>query len=75
MATFIQDNLEEILNKWQEMMKEDSEERFFQVMSQEVIDKTSREFAELMISNLFEGENNYENRLIEFTNKVVRFGW
>jgi rsbT co-antagonist protein RsbR len=75
MATFIQDNLEEILNKWQEMMNEDTEERFFQVMSQEVIDKTSREFAELMISNLFEGENNYENRLKEFTNKVVRFGW
>jgi len=48
---------------------------FFQVMSQEVIDKTSREFAELMISNLFEGENNYDNRLKEFTNKVVRFGW
>jgi rsbT co-antagonist protein RsbR len=75
MATFIQDNLDEILNRWQDMMKEDSEERFFQVMSQEVIDKTSREFAELMISNLFEGENNYENRLKEFTNKVVRFGW
>jgi rsbT co-antagonist protein RsbR len=75
MATFIQDNLDEILNRWQEMMKDDSEERFFQVMSQEVIDKTSREFAELMISNLFEGENNYDNRLKEFTNKVVRFGW
>ena len=75
MATFIQDNLEEILNRWQDMMKDDSEERFFQVMSQDVIDKTSREFAELMISNLFEGENNYDNRLKEFTNKVVRFGW
>lgn len=75
MATFIQDNLDEILNRWQEMMKDDSEERFFQVMSQEVIDKTSREFAELMISNLFEGEKNYDNRLKEFTNKVVRFGW
>lgn len=75
MATFIQDNLDEILNRWQDMMKDDSEERFFQVMSQDVIDKTSREFAELMISNLFEGENNYDNRLKEFTNKVVRFGW
>ncbi|HSO56929.1 MAG TPA: RsbT co-antagonist protein RsbRA [Paenisporosarcina sp.] len=75
MASFIQDNLEEILYKWQEKMKEDSEERFLQVMSDDVINKTSREFAELMISNLFEGENNYDNRLKEFTNKVVRFGW
>ena len=75
MASFIQDNLEEIIARWQELMKEDSEERFFQIMSQDVIDKTSREFAELMISNLYEGETNYENRLKDFTNKVVRFGW
>lgn len=75
MTTFMQDNIEEILVEWQELMKDDSDERFFQVMSQDVITKTSREFAELMISNLFEGENDYDNRLKEFTNKVVRFGW
>jgi len=76
LATFIQDNLEDILSKWQELMKDDTEERFFQIMSQEVIDRTSREFAELMISNLFEEESgNYDNRLNEFTSKVVRFGW
>lgn len=75
LASFIQDNLEEILLKWQQMMKEDSDDRFFQIMSQDVIDRTSREFAELMISNLFEDNNNFDNRLNEFTNKVVRFGW
>lgn len=74
-ATLVQENLDEILVNWQELMKEDSEERFFQVMSQSVIDNTSREFAELMISNLLEGENKYENRLNVFTSKVVRFGW
>lgn len=76
LALFIQDNLEEILSKWQELMKDDTEERFFQIMSQEVVDRTSREFAELMISNLFEEDSsNYDNRLNEFTSKVVRFGW
>jgi len=74
-ATFIHNNLDEILVNWQELMKEDNDERFFQVMTKDVIDKTSREFAELMISNLFEGESSYENRLNEFTSKVVRFGW
>ncbi len=75
MAIFIRDNQDEILGKWQELMKNDSEELFFQVISQAVIVKTSREFSELMISNLVENENNYEYRLNEFTNKVVRFGW
>ena len=74
-ATFIQDNRDEIIIRWQELMKDDTAERFFQVMSLEVIDKTSREFADLMISNLSEGKKNYETRLNEFTNKVVRFGW
>ncbi|WP_075619256.1 RsbT co-antagonist protein RsbRA [Paenisporosarcina indica] len=74
-ATLVQDNLDEILVNWKELMKEDSEERFFQIMSQSVIDNTSREFAELMVSNLLEGENKYENRLNIFTSKVVRFGW
>jgi rsbT co-antagonist protein RsbR len=74
-ATFIHNNLDEILVTWQELMREDNDERFFQVMTQDVIDKTSREFAELMISNLFEGESTYESRLNEFTTKVVRFGW
>lgn len=75
MAIFIRDNQDEILDKWQKLMKNDSEELFFQVISQAVIVKTSREFSELMISNLVEKENNYEHRLNEFTNKVVRFGW
>jgi len=75
MTTFMQHNIEEILVEWQELMKDDSDERFFQIMSQDVITKTSREFADLMISNLFEDENDYDNRLKEFTNKVVRFGW
>jgi len=74
-ATLVQDNLDEILVNWQELMREDSEEKFFQIMSQSVVDSTSREFAELMISNLLEGENKYENRLNVFTSKVVRFGW
>jgi len=74
-ATYIQKNIEDILLKWQELMKEDSEERFFQIMSKEVVDKTSLEFAQLMISHLIEGENSYEDRLKEFTAKVVRFGW
>ena len=38
-------------------MKEDKEERFFQFMPDELIDKTSKEFAELMTSNLLQCED------------------
>ena len=74
-ANFIQANQDEIIDQWQDLMGQDQEEKFFQIMTQDVVNKTSREFSELMVSNLFEGDNMYESRLKEFTSKVVRFGW
>ena len=43
-----------LLRNGQSRMKEDKGERFFHFMSTEVIEKTSREFAELMTSNIHE---------------------
>ncbi|WP_298832359.1 RsbT co-antagonist protein RsbRA [uncultured Planococcus sp.] len=75
MAQYIQGNLTEIISQWQEKMKNEKEERSFQVMPTELMNQTSHEFAELMISNLLESHQAYESRLIDFAEKVVRLGW
>ena len=75
MAECIQQNLEVIIESWQSRMKEEKEERFFHFMPDELIDKTSREFAELMTSNLLEVDVINSEKLTDFTEKVVRFGW
>ena len=75
MAQYIQGNLTEIISKWQEKMKNEKDERSFQVMSTELMNQTSHEFAELMISNLLESHQAYENRINDFAEKVVRLGW
>ena len=75
MAQYIQGNLTEIISKWQEKMKDEKDERSFQVMPNELMNQTSHEFAELMISNLLESHQAYENRLNDFAEKVVRLGW
>jgi rsbT co-antagonist protein RsbR len=75
MAGYIQENSTEIISKWQELMKNEKNERSFQVMPTDLMNQTSREFADLMVSNLLESHQAYENRLNDFAEKVVRLGW
>lgn len=71
----IKSYLDDLIVNWQKRMEEEREERFFQYMPAEVVDKTSREFAELMTSNLLIADDVNEVKLTEFAEKVVRFGW
>ncbi|WP_033543553.1 RsbT co-antagonist protein RsbRA [Planococcus sp. CAU13] len=74
-ARYIQENMTGIISNWQEMMKNEESERSFEVMPAELMNQTSREFAELMTSNLLESHQAYESRLNDFSEKVVRYGW
>ncbi|ANU24305.1 RsbT co-antagonist protein RsbRA [Planococcus donghaensis] len=75
MAQYIQGNLTEIVSRWQEKMKNEKEELSFRIMPEELMNQTSYEFAELMISNLLESHQAYESRINDFAEKVVRLGW
>lgn len=75
MATYIQENMTDIIAKWQQMMRDEKGEPSFQVMSEEMVNQTSREFAGLMTSSLLESHQVYEDRLQDFAEKVVRLGW
>lgn len=44
-------------------------------MPKQLLEKTSREFAELMTLNIREGNLIHTDKLNDFTEKVVRFGW
>ena len=71
----LNNHMDEVLERWQSRMKEERGERFFQFMPDGLVDKTSREFAELMTSNLIESEHVDSDKLTDFTEKIVRFGW
>ena len=71
----INEQKEVILGRWGEVMKSVEEERFFHFMPDELVEKTSREFAELMTSNLLHADVVNAEKLAGFTEKVVRFGW
>lgn len=75
LAVGIKKHMDDILERWTEKMQAEKGERFFQYMPAEMVDKTSREFAELMTSNVSEKDNVNPEKLTEFAEKVVRFGW
>lgn len=74
-AAYIHENIDEILEKWKIKMGEEKDDRFFQIMSDNIIDNTVREFGELMISNLTEERAIYTAKLNDFSGQIVRYGW
>lgn len=72
---YIQTNREEILTNWIKSMKEKSDERVLKVVSDQVFVGTSREFIDLIVSNLQDSDEKYSEKLVEFAEKVVRLAW
>lgn len=72
---YIQNQKEYILNQWVERMKEKSDDRVLRVVSNQVFVGTSREFVEMVISNLNDTNEEYSERLHDFAEKVVKLGW
>lgn len=75
MVEGINQYMDEIIERWIKRMKEEKGERFFHFMPDHLVDKTSREFAELMTSNISETTSIDSEKINDFTEKIVRFGW
>lgn len=75
MVNSINQHMDEIIERWIKRMKEEKGERFFHFMPEHLVEKTSREFAELMTSNIRETSTIDSDKINEFTEKIVRFGW
>lgn len=65
----------EIKSEWMERMRSQTDERALRLVSDVMFERTSGEFVELMISNLKESKEEFNNRLTDFAEKVVRLGW
>lgn len=75
MVEGINKNIDVIIEQWEERMKDEKGEKFFHFMPTNLVEKTSREFAELVTSSISEMDVVNSEKLSNFTEKVVRFGW
>lgn len=72
---FIEAHKLDILDEWIKTTKDENDDRVVRVVSDQVFNSTSREFVDLIISNLTGSKEDYHSRLTEFAEKVVRLGW
>ncbi|HLO10869.1 MAG TPA: RsbT co-antagonist protein RsbRA [Pseudoneobacillus sp.] len=72
---YIKSNKKELLQVWIEKMKEEANERVIRVVSDKVFTGTSQEFIEVIISNISGNKNEFEIKLTDFAETIVRLGW
>ncbi|WP_404469382.1 RsbT co-antagonist protein RsbRA [Sutcliffiella horikoshii] len=73
--TYIDDNRETIFNQWIEGMDEIGEKKELKAISEKVYLSTSREYINLLLSNISKDMDNLSVVLTDFAEKIVRFGW
>jgi len=73
--TYIDDNRETIFNQWIEGMDEIGEKKELKAISEKVYLSTSREYINLLLSNISKDLDNLSAVLTDFAEKIVRFGW
>ncbi|WP_100330095.1 RsbT co-antagonist protein RsbRA [Bacillus xiapuensis] len=72
---YVQTHKSDILNQWIESMKEEADDRAVTTMSDQMFTRTSSEFIELLISNFVETEQEFQYRVKDFAEKIVKLGW
>ncbi|WP_019244123.1 MULTISPECIES: STAS domain-containing protein [Bacillus] len=75
MFDYISKNKTEILDKWVDLMKEEADDRMVKVVSDQLFFETSNELIDLIITYKQESQNEFKEKLTEFTEKIVCFGW
>ncbi|GIN86564.1 modulator protein RsbR [Heyndrickxia sporothermodurans] len=72
---YIPAHKEEILDEWMKQVKKDGDERFINVVSDQIYVSTSSEFVEVVLSRLTDTNENYNEKLVEFAERIVKLGW
>ncbi len=72
---YVQSHSDEILSEWIEFMRKETDERAVQAVSDHMFTKTSAEFIQLVMSNFSESEEKFQERAVDFSEKIVRLGW
>ncbi|MBS4219439.1 STAS domain-containing protein [Bacillus sp. FJAT-49711] len=74
-VNFIKKREDDILELWMDEMKNISDERAINIISDQVFYNTSKEFLELLISSILDSNEKYYDKIGNFAENVVRIGW
>ncbi|KUP04451.1 RsbR protein [Bacillus coahuilensis m2-6] len=72
---FVKDHQDEIQKHWKDRMQKEADIRYVKVISEEVFDRTSREFIHLIFADLMGDNTEFASKLEYFSEKIIRLGW
>ncbi|HEY4553574.1 MAG TPA: RsbT co-antagonist protein RsbRA [Bacillaceae bacterium] len=74
-AKYIRDHENELLVDWMARMKEISDERVINTVSDMVFQNTSKDFIDLVVSRIIDTQDKYNEKVDGFAENIVRLGW
>ncbi|KUP05031.1 RsbR protein [Bacillus coahuilensis p1.1.43] len=72
---FVKNHQNEIQKHWKDRMQKEADIRYVKVISEEVFDRTSREFIHLIFADLMGDNTEFASKLEYFSEKIIRLGW
>lgn len=75
LLNYIPTHRDEILEEWMKRMKKDGDERFINVVSDQVYVNTSSEFVDVILSRITDSSESYNEKLTDFAERIVQLGW
>lgn len=72
---YIKEHENEILEDWMQEMRESGDERSINIISDQVFYNTSKEFIDLVVSNIVDSNEKYYKKVSGFAESIVRIGW
>ncbi|EAH0247932.1 STAS domain-containing protein [Listeria monocytogenes] len=74
-ANFIRTNKADLLNNWMNEMEKQSDQLINDIAKEAMYEETSKEFVDLIVSNVTENGSKFNEKLDDFAEKVVHLGW
>lgn len=73
--TFIQDNREELINRWEEKMKNVDDQKVSTVISDQVYTNICNEYINILLQSFRNNDEEITSKIAGFSQKVVQIGW
>ena len=72
---YIQNHKEVILQQWINRIQDKADNRVSTIVSDQMFIHTSNEFIEVLISNITDSDEEFQSKLGDFAEKIIRLGW
>ncbi len=72
---YVQNYGGDIVEEWMDEMRERGDSRSFNTISDNVFYNTSKEFLDVIVSNIVDSDETYHEKVKDFAESIIKLGW